>query len=38
MSAAGKQRMRDHFTFGAQAAAYVKLFQTLCSAPLDVPA
>jgi glycosyltransferase involved in cell wall biosynthesis len=38
MGEAGKRRMRDVFTFDAQAAAYWKLFDTLRSAPVKVAA
>ena len=38
MGGAGKRRMRDVFTFDAQAAAYLKLFDTLRSAPEKVAA
>ena len=35
---AGKRRMHELFTFAAQAAAYLKLFDTLRPAPLEVAA
>lgn len=38
LGAAGRQRMRDHFTFEAQASAYSRLFATLCPAPVKVAA
>ncbi|HUR54738.1 MAG TPA: glycosyltransferase [Gemmataceae bacterium] len=38
MGEAGRRRMRDVFTFDAQAAAYWKLFDTLRSAPVKVAA
>jgi glycosyltransferase involved in cell wall biosynthesis len=38
MGAAGRARMRDRFTFDAQAAAYLKLFASLRPAPLELAA
>jgi glycosyltransferase involved in cell wall biosynthesis len=38
MGAAGRQRMREHFTFEAQASAYSRLFATLCPTPPKVAA
>jgi glycosyltransferase involved in cell wall biosynthesis len=38
MGAAGRQRMRDHFTFEAQASAYSRLFLTLCPTSMKVAA
>jgi glycosyltransferase involved in cell wall biosynthesis len=35
---AGRARMRELFTFQAQAAAYLQLFRTLCSTPVEVTA
>ena len=38
MGSAGRERMRLRFTFEAQAAAYLRLINTLCSAPAKVAA
>jgi glycosyltransferase involved in cell wall biosynthesis len=38
MGAAGRARMRELFTFEAQAQAYLRLFRSLCSTPIDVAA
>jgi glycosyltransferase involved in cell wall biosynthesis len=38
MGEAGRARMRELFTFDAQAAAYLRLFSTLCSTPAEVAA
>ncbi|MFM8273442.1 MAG: glycosyltransferase family 1 protein, partial [Gemmata sp.] len=38
LGAAGRARMRDLFTFRAQADAYLKLLHTLKPAPLEVAA
>ncbi|OWK47313.1 glycosyltransferase [Fimbriiglobus ruber] len=36
MGAAGRERMREQFSFEAQAAAYVRLFETLCPTRMAV--
>jgi glycosyltransferase involved in cell wall biosynthesis len=38
MGAAARERMKRLFTFQAQAAAYSRLLNALCAAPLDVAA
>jgi hypothetical protein len=33
MGRAARERMRERFSFAAQAAAYVRLFESLCQSP-----